>query len=158
MRPEPSERIDPRAVKVWRIAGGIVSSILVLGALILVYMASFHGWWWIFSAAAGVLAIIYTLIGVVIAPTIRWRRWRYEITEREIDLRHGVFFIKRTLIPMVRVQHVDTSQGPLMRRYGLATVSVSTAAGEHEIPALTVEAADALRDQIAELAGVADDV
>lgn len=28
--------------------------------------------------------------------------------EQEIELQHGVFIIKRTLVPMIRVQHVDT--------------------------------------------------
>jgi membrane protein YdbS with pleckstrin-like domain len=58
---------------------------------------------------------------------------------------------------MVRVQHVDTSQGPIMRAFGLSDVKVSTAAGVHAIPALADHDADALRDRIAVLARVTDD-
>jgi len=53
--------------------------------------------------------------------------------------------VKRTLIPMIRVQHVDSSQGPLLKKYRLASVTISTAATVHEIPALDEEEAEELR-------------
>ena len=34
-----------------------------------------------------------------------------------------LFIVKRTLIPMVRVQHVDTAQGPILRKYNLAGIT-----------------------------------
>jgi Uncharacterized conserved protein len=58
---------------------------------------------------------------------------------------------------MVRVQHVDTEQGPLLRHFGLSTVSISTAAGTHKIPALSDNVASSLRDAISELARVVDE-
>ncbi len=88
---------------------------------------------------------------------MRWKRWRYEVREQEIELQHGVFIVKRTLVPMIRVQHVDTQQGPILRKYELATVTVSTAATIHEIPALQLEEAEELRVFISRLARVADE-
>jgi membrane protein YdbS with pleckstrin-like domain len=44
-----------------------------------------------------------------------------------------------------------------MRKYGLSSVTFSTAAGQHEIPALANEEADRVRIQIAELARVNDE-
>lgn len=58
---------------------------------------------------------------------------------------------------MVRVQHVDTDQGPILRRYKMAAVSITTAATTHKIPTLFIEDADSLRDQIAALASVQED-
>lgn len=58
---------------------------------------------------------------------------------------------------MVRVQHVDTKQGPLMSKFVLASVTISTAAGSHEIPALKEEIADELRDHISILARVVEE-
>mgnify|MGYP006160374619 CR=1 FL=1 len=54
----------------------------------------------------------------------------------EIDLRHGLFTVRRTLVPIRRVQHVDTESGPLQGMFELATVSFHTAAGSTKIPAL----------------------
>ncbi|HLS67353.1 MAG TPA: PH domain-containing protein, partial [Pseudogracilibacillus sp.] len=62
-----------------------------------------------------------------------------------------------TIIPMIRVQHVDTKQGPILKRYSLATVSISTAATVHEIPALNEAEASVIRDRISVLARVDED-
>ena len=70
-------------------------------------------------------------------PELRWSRWRYEIRDEEIDLRHGTITVTRTLIPMLRVQHVDTTRGPLDQLLGLATVVVHTAAGGRRSPRST---------------------
>lgn len=159
-RPDPKERIDRRALPVWRLTGAVNAVIvcLVAAALTIGVIWLDLPWGPLIAAVVIAFALGFSYIIIVVVPAIRWRRWRYEVSEREIYLKHGLIVIKRTLIPMVRVQHVDTEQGPFLRRYGLATVSISTAAGLHEIPALSVVDADALRDRIAELARVSDDV
>jgi len=58
---------------------------------------------------------------------------------------------------MVRVQHVDTTQGPILKKYDLGNISISTAATVHTIPALIMDEADSLRARISELARVAED-
>ena len=65
--------------------------------------------------------------------------------------------MKRTLIPMVRVQHVDTEQGPILRKYKLANISISSAATTHTIPLLELKDADMLRMKISDLARVAEE-
>lgn len=154
---EPQKRISARGLIVWRISGAIhsVFPLLISGAVIA--LAFIFDWpIWVIGAALMFFAV-YAYIFIVIIPTLRWKRWRYEVRENEIELKHGVFVIKRTLVPMIRVQHVDTRQGPVLRKYRLATVTVSTAATVHEIPALDVEEAEELRFFISQLARVADD-
>ena len=36
-------------------------------------------------------------------------------------IRHGLLMRVRTVVPFGRVQHIDTTQGPIERRLGLAT-------------------------------------
>jgi membrane protein YdbS with pleckstrin-like domain len=60
--------------------------------------------------------------------------------------------VHRTLVPLVRVQHVDTVQGPVAKLFRLSAVTVSTAAGTHEIPSLSDDVADQLRDRISAMA------
>ena len=62
---------------------------------------------------------------------------------------------KRVLVPLVRVRHVETKQGPVLRAHGLASVTVSTAGESFEIPGLAEADAGALRDRAAELARLA---
>lgn len=156
MRTEPRERIHRDALTVWRITGvigGVIVCLIAAGLFVIAFFTGMPMW---IAVVVACLALFFSYISIGPEPTIRWRRWRYEVTEDEIDLQRGVLVVKRTLVPMVRVQHVDTKQGPILRKYGLATVTISTAATTHEIPALSEEDAAALRDRIAELARVDD--
>lgn len=58
---------------------------------------------------------------------------------------------------MVRVQHVETKQGPVLKANGLASVTVTTAGSSFEIPGLATDEAEALRDQVAVLARIAQE-
>jgi uncharacterized protein len=103
---------------------------------------------WALRAAAPTIVAV----GGVALPILRWRIWRYEIREHEIDLQHGALRVRRTLIPMTRVQHVESERTVLSDLFQLRAVTVHTAAGEHKIPALTEGEAAAMRDRIALLA------
>lgn len=157
LRPIPTQKISIKALKVWRIVAVLESLLyasIPVGYGLLVY---FFQWpIWILYVLIG-LFIIVAILNIIIIPTMRWKRWRYEVLESEVELQYGVIVIRRVLIPMIRVQHVDTRQGPLLRRNGLAAVTISTAATVHQIPALTEEVADQLRDQISKLATDADE-
>ena len=149
--PEPARRLSPTARWLWRAQGLIATGValLVSGAM---RSEGPGGSLWL------LLPVAVFAVGVVAIPELRWARWRYEVRDEEIDLRHGTVSITRTLIPMLRVQHVDTTRGPLDQLLGLATVVVHTAAGRTTIPALDNEYAGRLRDQIATLARTADEL
>jgi uncharacterized protein len=154
---EPQKRISEQALTVWKIAASLHSLVVwVLAGGLIAITIYFDFPKWIIVAAIAVAAV-YSYLFILLLPTLRWKRWRYEVREQEIELQYGVFIIKRTLIPMIRVQHVDTQQGPLLRKYSLSTVTVSTAATIHEIPALDMEEAENLRISISRLARVADE-
>lgn len=103
-------------------------------------------------------ALALAVVSVGILPGLRWRRWRYEIRAEEVDLQRGVYWVSRTLVPLARIQHVDTRQGPLQRRFGLATVVFYTAAGPNQIPELSSPVAAEVRDRISELTREADEL
>jgi uncharacterized protein len=159
LKDEPSERLDPRAKVVWRIsaalnmipllaAGGFGSFALLRWAEVSVVPG--------ILPALAVLALAVLSVGVV--PGLRWRRWRYEIRPDEVDLQRGVWWVSRTLVPLARIQHVDTRQGPLQRRYGLSTVVFHTAAGANQIPELSTPIAAEARDRIADLTRERDEL
>jgi membrane protein YdbS with pleckstrin-like domain len=157
MRKEPANQLSKRALTVWRISSSITMAIFLLASIaIFIITIIFHLPVWIGVIVVGV-AIILSIFFIGFYPRLQWKRWKYEVHDAEIDIQQGVFIIKRTLIPMVRVQHVDTHQGPLLRRFNLASVTVSTAATIHEIPALNEIEAEQLRDRISQLARVVDE-
>ncbi|MFO1446518.1 PH domain-containing protein [Bacillus sp. Bva_UNVM-123] len=154
---EPQSRISEKGLKVWRISGMIHTLFSFLISSVVIGLTIFFAWpFWIIGIVV-ILFVIDAYLMISLIPTLRWRRWRYEVRENELEIQHGVFIMKRTLVPMIRVQHVDTRQGPILRKYELATVAVSTAATVHEIPALNVDEAEELRFFISKLARVADE-
>ena len=156
MRPDPSQKIDPKAIPAWRISAGLSSLFWWILPFIYGFVALGGGAprWGIFVISG--LVVLYTALQASIIQTIRWNRWRYQIDEHEIYLKFGIFIIRRILIPVNRIQHVDTRQGPILRSFGLSSVTITTAATTHEIPALSDEVADEVRNRISNLAREAD--
>ncbi|WP_349409219.1 PH domain-containing protein [Pseudalkalibacillus sp. SCS-8] len=157
MRDEPSQQIAPRALTVWRIYGALNSLFLVILTIVsfvIAFLTPIPLW---ISFVILLIAIIIIYLLVYLLPKIRYRVWRYEVREFEIELKYGLFIIRKVLIPMVRVQHVDTKQGPILRHFDLSSVTISTAATVHEIPALDNETADQVRDYISKMARVTEE-
>ncbi len=87
-------------------------------------------------------------------PYLRYRRWRYEIRERDLFLSRGSWFYVLTLIPFDRIQYVETHQGPLDLAFRLMQLVVYTAAGRAaRIPGLAPAEAEALREELSKVAG-----
>lgn len=157
MQKQPTNQISIKGLRVWRLYGIMLASLIALIAGVLAVLTYVFTWpWWIYIMV-GVVATVSAYLLIFLFPKIRWLRWRYEVREAEIELQHGLFIVKRTLVPMVRVQHVNTVQGPILRKYHLSSITISTAATNHVIPLLEIEEADELRQRISALARVAEE-
>ncbi|GAB3045359.1 PH domain-containing protein [Virgibacillus ainsalahensis] len=157
MRQPPMNTIAQDAIKAWRITEAIFVGVLwviTIGLAIISGMFDFPSW---IVITAVIISGLSTYFFIFLFPKLRWRRWRYEVFDQEIYIQHGILIVSRTLVPMIRVQHVDTKQGPILKKFQLASVTISTAATTHEIPALLEEDASELRDRISALARVDED-
>jgi membrane protein YdbS with pleckstrin-like domain len=102
----------------------------------------------------GVAALALGLVGLGWVA-LRYRVWAYEVRTDALYLQRGVLTHTRTLAPYVRIQHVDTSRGPLERGLGLSTLVVYTAGSrgaDVSVPGLTPEEATDLQRRLKELA------
>ncbi|MFF5996260.1 PH domain-containing protein [Lysinibacillus sp. KU-BSD001] len=157
MREQPKYKIPERGVTVWRIYGLFQTLLLAILAGVATFLTYTFEWpLYIYLIAWGIV-ILAIILFIWIFPNVRYNIWRYEVREQEIEIQSGLFVVTRTLIPMVRVQHVDTEQGPILKRYRLSNISISSAATTHTIPFLETHEADALRARISELARVAEE-
>ena len=157
MGAEPIHRISRKGLTVWNLYGLFQTLIVAFIAGLVYYGTYYFEWPIVIYTIVGVVVVLSAVFLIYLFPKIRWDHWRYEVREHEIEIQHGLFVVKRTLIPMVRVQHVDTTQGPILKKYDLGNISISTAATIHTIPALVMSEADTLRARISELARVAED-
>jgi uncharacterized protein len=107
-----------------------------------------------FGGAIFAGGFVTAVVGAATIPYLRYRRWRYEIRERDLFLARGGIFITRTLIPFDRIQFVETREGPLDHVFGLQQLVVYTAAGRAGlIPGLAVAEAQAIREELSTVAG-----
>lgn len=142
------ERLHPRIQLIWIIKTLIFTGILAgAGALARMYI-EIPLW------AVALMVIGITLIGTMHAIA-RYRRWGYEIRDDSLYLERGVLTEVRTIVPLVRIQHVDSSRTPIERVFGLASTVVYTAGSrgaDVRIPGLTRTTAQTIQEQLKELA------
>lgn len=159
MKSEPSERLDPRAKTLWRISSALgTAPFVAIGAGISAFLMRFTDVLLLIAILPVLAGLVLVVLFVGVLPPLRWRWWRYEIREDEVDLQRGIVWVSRTLVPLARIQHVDTRHGPLQRWFGLATVVFYTAAGANHIPELAAPVAAEVRDRIAALTGEQDEL
>lgn len=146
--------VDPRTVAVWRwtallgsippavaagvftismlIAGGPLGDLLWLAYPLLLAALGVNAWWY---------------------PAARYRRLRYRLDPIGITITDGILWRTQSSLARSRIQHTDISQGPLQRRYGVATLKLYTAGSRFtkiELPGLAYGDAVALRDRLLE--------
>jgi hypothetical protein len=118
----------------------------------LILLQVWRGSHWVFWLLWGFVVLVFL---------VRWcwlplqvRRTRFLLRTQDFLLQSGVLWRKAVLIPLHRVQHVSISQGPLQKRFGLATLKVFTAGGldaEAALADIEYQLAQALSEQLSQL-------
>jgi hypothetical protein len=127
----------------------VITLFAVLGYLIWLAAAWPPGrvyWFAVGGAAVASALLLWAALGL---PRVEHRHARWRVDESGLEIHRGIFWRREITIPRARVQHTDVRQGPLQRRYGIATLVIHTA-GTHaascELPGLSVPIAKWLRD------------
>jgi uncharacterized protein len=96
-------------------------------------------------------AIVAGVPAVVVQPLVRYVVHRWEVTPDVVFTLTGWIDRRWHIVPISRIQTVDTDRGPLERVLGLATVKIHTAshAGSSEIAGLPAEVAARLAQDLA---------
>lgn len=159
MSADRPQGLDTRVKAVWRIGGSLTATLIAGAPALACAMIARSGF------APGPLGVAALCLGTAWAlwlaasltflPALRLARWHYRLDGDYLRLEHGIVWQTVRTIPFIRVQDTSTSRGPLDRAFGLASVTVSTAAEGHKIPGLSLETAEQLRDRAAELARLA---
>jgi membrane protein YdbS with pleckstrin-like domain len=141
-----TRHVDPNTVAVWRWQA---LTFAVVFAVPMVGVALRDGT----SAALGAL-VVYGVVAIATAwllPAAHYRALQFGLDDHGIVIERGIWWRSRTALPRIRVQHSDVSQGPLQRRYGVATLKLYTAGSRYtkiELSGLEHDEAVALRDAL----------
>lgn len=108
-----------------------------------------HAWW---LPVAG--AVVGAVPLVVLQPPYRYLVHRWEVTGELVYTQSGWLDRRWHLIPISRIQTVDTDRGAIERLLSLATVRIHTAshAGSSSIEGLPLDVATELAGRLAEQA------
>lgn len=144
-------------VQVERVVGYIVAVVLTAGVV-----AGTAPFFFLTEGRAWVIPVIllsWVLSVAILFGLAHWwpptdhRNTAWRLDEQGMEIRRGVFWKHRIAIPTARVQHVDVSQGPLERAFGVGKLTIHTAGTKNasiELGGLQHAVAMQLRDQLIE--------
>lgn len=149
------QHLDPRHVTVERIGLAILTAIVSGGGLVaggIVALTTEPGPLWL-GVIAGAWFVLSALLLLAVArwPQVSHRHASYRVDADGIEIRRGVWWRSVVSVPRSRVQHIDVTQGPLDRRYGLGELVLHTAGNEYaqvQLDGLDHGVALALRDHL----------
>lgn len=136
-------------LKVLRITWLITFSIVLAGLVVLFVFVSKLQTSLLISIGVALFSI--TTIVTVVTGTRSFFRKKYAVRERDILYSTGWLFQHTHMVPFNRMQHCVVNSGPIERKFGLASVSLYTAASEGKditIHGLLQEEAEQLKDLI----------
>lgn len=102
------------------------------------------------------IIIGWILLDMILTQVVGYKRIKYSIDEKSVEVYKGIYFISHEIVPIRRMQQININQGPINRIFKLSKIEVITSGGKVEleyIPENEVEEiADMLRDKINEFA------
>ena len=149
---EPAHRVSERAVAYWRLTA-LAGSVVLWILLVVGYVLLDDPAWWV--AVLVVVVVAVDAAYIVAMPRVRFRVHRWEVTPTAVHTRSGWLTREERIAPLSRVQTVDSAQGPMMRPFGLMSITVTTAsaAGPITIGCLDVATARAVVAELTEITG-----
>jgi len=144
LRPVSARLIPSRYVA--GIPGYVIGLAMVIAAIVLTALTL---WWWI--ALIAIVPLVLVVQGLALTPR-RVRALGYRDGTEELTIASGILFREVSTIPYGRIQSAKIDEGPVDRRYGLAKLTMSTAAAGSTVtlPGLPKEEAERLRRLVTE--------
>jgi len=150
LRP-PAHQVAPAARWLWALQGSVL---LVLLAVVVLTVPGtvdeLPGWLNTVFDVLRWLLVPIAVVTVVIEPIWRYRVHRWEVTDEAVYTLEGWLTRTWRIVPISRIQTVDTTRGPLQQLFGLTSISVRTAshAGSTSIEQLPADVAERVAHEL----------
>ena len=148
-----AHKMPERIKKVWRWTWLVetVITLLLGGVAFLIYHFIWHNQWLFYGLLVYLsVVIVKAIVDLALIP-YRYTFHRYELASEDLAFQEGFIFRSTTYVPLNRIQHIETEQGPFLRHENLVELVIHTAATKHKILGLDVNEAQQLRAQIIEM-------
>jgi hypothetical protein len=104
-----------------------------------------------FYGLPSIVVAFLSATAIFVVPSRRYQRLGYALHPTLLQVVRGWLFHADTIVPLVRVQHIDVTRGPLDKMFGTANLVVHTAGTHNSIvvlPGLAPDRASEIRDEI----------
>ncbi|MGB7326372.1 MAG: PH domain-containing protein [Rubripirellula sp.] len=123
--------LSPNHLKLSRLIGGSMTALVAIIAIGILVI------WYLINQALDLPFAVAAIIALIVVsfafwlgwvfPSMSYRRAGWRLSEIGLEIRRGVWWRHRIVVPHSRIQHSDIEQGPLQRRFDLSTLIVHTA-------------------------------
>ena len=129
MEETQKQKLDPRIKNVWRVSDTIALTLIFLcvfavGGIALLVDESTSWWAGPYCLISFICFVALLILFWVVITPLRYIRWSYALSKEFLDIMRGIIVRKHTVVPFIRVQNTDTRQGPILRAFGLSSVTV----------------------------------
>ena len=124
------QKLHPAFVRRMQVEHALIALVLIAGAT---FISVFLHFPLMQSTILWILAIGFAIV-FVSWPRISVPRRGYVVRDKDIVFRSGVIWRSVTAIPYNRIQHVETSNTPLDRRFGVATLQKTRGSRSPRLP------------------------
>ncbi|OBR91190.1 MULTISPECIES: PH domain-containing protein [Clostridium] len=157
------DKIDKSAIKSWIIGRTVISVIFIALYVLCVnlFLMPRIEDMKVLKCGLNLLTAIIIFVSILdsfIWPFLEYKQWKYGIFEDKIELIEGIIIRKRTIIPVSRIQNLKIEQGPIERMCKIASVNIITAGGTHKIPAIAVEDAEKVANNLKNVIELGDKI
>jgi membrane protein YdbS with pleckstrin-like domain len=141
------QKVNSLYKKIMIIERVVLWFILLVGVAAALYFSTLTGkQWWLLGGGF----LLFVLLAMLLFTANKsFENMGYALRKHDFVFRKGWLFEKLHIIPLKKMQHIQIKQGPLERRYGLASLKIFTAGGasaEITLGGLTKLEAEQLKD------------
>ncbi|GAA4774907.1 hypothetical protein GCM10023351_19120 [Microbacterium gilvum] len=142
-------QISPKYVVSQFVQNAIFVAVVLAAAGVFWALVVSEPWVWLVAGAI----VLVTVLTMIVLPR-QARALGYMLRPDDLVFRKGILWQRMVAVPYGRMQLVDITHGPMDRAFGIAKLKMVTAAATTgvEIPGLSQDAAEALRDTLIEVA------
>lgn len=140
--PQPRQKISSKIIIVWRLSSFLKNVFALIFLLVFLYVNSHFNLdrWIVYFLYLGIgFILLRSVYRLTIHPLYLQRSWRYEIGENYLQIKYGFLYEHYIIVPLSRIKDMKTNQGPLLRKFGLVTITIKTTASTYMIPGLSVD-------------------
>ncbi|MBO4763064.1 MAG: PH domain-containing protein, partial [Candidatus Methanomethylophilaceae archaeon] len=119
--------LDPVSKKAMYVGNALTMAAFAVFAAVSLHFS--QGTAWFLPSAAMVVFAVVLAFYLFLSPPVFYRHYRYRMDDDCIEVRSGVVIRSHVLVPVERVHQVAVNKGPILRKFGLAQVTVTTAGG-----------------------------